>query len=392
MARRLSLLPILIAGLIGAHAPQRARALVQSRSAQEAASVRTPAAAPRAGAGAPGAALRRPPAAAALRLRGGGGGAMSLDTCFNRYFAGLLGACACARFAAYSPSEKGAANENKAWNLQWRFLSVFWALKLADWLHGPYFYEVYASKVIDGRSLGQDMIGKLFLCGFGASMVFGTVAGTLVDSMGRKKGCFAFCLMYILSALSTRSNSLAVLVLGRILGGTATSLLFSAPEAWLVSEHARQGLSGADLGATFGWAYFGDGIAAIAAGKLAGAVAGRAGGSGKVLSGPTAPFELSIMFLALGAVFISTNFQENYGGSAATALPAAGGKGVLTSLTEAVDTILADKRILLTGVVQALFEGAMYIFVLQWPPALRALASGRQVPFGAGLPRLNPRL
>ena len=32
--------------------------------------------------------------------------------------------------------------------------------------------------------------------------------------------------------------------------------------------------------------------------------------------------------------------------------------------------------------MQSLFEGAMYIFVLQWPPALTALARGRPVPFG----------
>jgi hypothetical protein len=50
--------------------------------------------------------------------------------------------------------------------------------------------------------------------------------------------------MYMLTALSTRSNSLRVLVLGRILGGTATSLLFSAPEAWMVGEHSRLSLSG----------------------------------------------------------------------------------------------------------------------------------------------------
>ena len=33
--------------------------------------------------------------------------------------------------------------------------------------------------------------------------------------------------------------------------------------------------------------------------------------------------------------------------------------------------------------LQALFEGAMYIFVLQWPPALKAaLGAGVAVPFG----------
>ena len=332
---------------------------------------------------------RVPPERCALRLRGGAATspvpALALDRWFNRYFAGLVTVCTATRLAARAPAAEpsGVRKESKAWNLQWRFLSVFWVLKLADWLHGPYFYEVYASKVIGGKAMGQDMIGKLFLCGFGASMVFGTVAGTLVDTMGRKKGCLAFAALYIMSALSTRSNALSILVLGRILGGTATSLLFSAPEAWLVSEHSRHGLPGEDLGATFGWAYFGDGIAAILAGKLAGAVAGRAGGGGSVLSGPTAPFELSVGFLALGAALIVTFFGENYGGSSSSAeeqeakrdagLPAPG-KGVAASLQEAVGIIASDKRILLTGLVQALFEGAMYIFVLQWPPAMSAMA------------------
>ena len=34
--------------------------------------------------------------------------------------------------------------------LQWRFLLVFWLFKMADWLQGPYFYEVYASKIFNG--------------------------------------------------------------------------------------------------------------------------------------------------------------------------------------------------------------------------------------------------
>ncbi len=31
-------------------------------------------------------------------------------------------------------------------SLQLRFLIVFWLLRMADWLQGPYFYEVYASE------------------------------------------------------------------------------------------------------------------------------------------------------------------------------------------------------------------------------------------------------
>jgi hypothetical protein len=49
-----------------------------------------------------------------------------------------------------------------------------------------------------------------------------------------------------------------------------TSLLFSAPESWLVGEHSRQGFNGKWLGQTFGLAYAGDSLVAIAAGQLAG--------------------------------------------------------------------------------------------------------------------------
>lgn len=39
--------------------------------------------------------------------------------------------------------------------------------------------------------------------------------------------------------------------LGRLLGGIATSLLFSAFESWLVAEHFKGGFDGAWLGDTF---------------------------------------------------------------------------------------------------------------------------------------------
>ena len=48
---------------------------------------------------------------------------------------------------------------------------------------------------------------------------------------------------------------------------------------------------------------------------------------------------------------------------------------------------MSDRKILLVGAAQALFEGAMYIFVLQWPPAISRAVKGAfgptaAVPFG----------
>lgn len=45
-----------------------------------------------------------------------------------------------------------------------------------DWLQGPHVYRLYEYY---GFDMGQ--IGKLFIAGFGSSMVFGTVVGALAD-------------------------------------------------------------------------------------------------------------------------------------------------------------------------------------------------------------------
>ena len=45
-----------------------------------------------------------------------------------------------------------------------------------DWLQGPYVYALYAA-----YGFSQADIGKLFIAGFGSSMVFGTVVGSLGD-------------------------------------------------------------------------------------------------------------------------------------------------------------------------------------------------------------------
>ena len=73
-------------------------------------------------------------------------------------------------------------------SLQRRFLPVFWLLRMADWLQGPYFYEVYASKVVGGTKASLDLISKLFLTGFGATALFGPAAGRLCGQRGREVG------------------------------------------------------------------------------------------------------------------------------------------------------------------------------------------------------------
>lgn len=313
----------------------------------------------------------------------------TVDGSFQLIFSVLTAACAALVYGTREKVDPSAEKEvvpTEVRSWQRRFLIVFWLFKMADWLQGPYFYEVYASKIINGVAVSSAGVARLFLTGFGSTALFGAIVGGLVDSLGRKRGSLMFALMYAVSALSTRGNTLPLLFAGRVAGGIGTSLLFSAPEAWLVSEHQKNKFDGKFLGQTFGLAYFGDAIVAIMAGQLAGFVAaGR---------GPTAPFELSVLFLAAGAAFVTFFWKENFGGKAqAVATSEAsgaeeeeastGGQDSGKLIGEATSAMFEDKKILLVGAVQALFEGAMYIFVLQWPPALKAaLGAGVAVPFG----------
>lgn len=244
-------------------------------------------------------------------------------------------------------------------SLQRRFLPVFWLLRMADWLQGPYFYEVYASKSVNGVPASMNLVCQLFLTGFASTALFGPAIGRATDVNGRKMATLAFCVFYALSALSTKSSLLMVLFLGRMLSGIGTSLLFSAPEAWLVGEAQKEG-NAEYLGETFGLAFAGDSLVAVLAGQLAGIAAAQ--------RGPTGPFELSSGILVLGGLAASFLWREN------TMAPGNGSEAKLT-IQDAVNAIQQDPKILTVGLVQSLFEAAMYIFVLQWPPAMSAAIS-----------------
>ena len=336
-----------------------------------------------------------PPLAAALppavsTLRGGLLAARAPESLFNLLFLGLSGACAALVVGTRSQQQSGDSDTPaekpemvKAVSaLKWRFLAVFWLYKMADWLQGPYFYDVYASKIINGVQVNSEGVARLFLMGFGSTAVFGAAIGGLVDSAGRKRGSLAFALMYTLSALSTRASTLPLLLGGRLVGGIGTSLLFSvrrrrairrrairrailsarnsvrnsptaashfpqAPEAWLVSEHTRRALPPAALSQIFGLAYFGDSLVAIGAGQLAGAVASK--------RGPVAPFELSTLFLAAGAAIVAATWGENFGGSAkkeAKEGEKEEGNSAGALVGEAIGEMKKDKKILLVGAVQ----------------------------------------
>lgn len=241
---------------------------------------------------------------------------------------------------------------------QTSYLTVYLLCTFSDWLKGPYVYALY-----EVYGFSQSQIAWLFVGGFLSSLVFGTFVGSLSDKYGRKRLCIVFCFVYGASAFTKLVNSFAVLFFGRVLSGIATSLLFTAFESWMVSEHKARQFPEHLMANTFSKAILGNGAVAVLAGLVAQGAA--------TCCGFVAPFLVAVPCL-LAAALLMLSWNENYGNQSIH---------VRETLLRGWDSILREKKLFYLGACQSLFEGCMYVWVFYWTPALRA-SDDEPVAFG----------
>lgn len=263
-----------------------------------------------------------------------------------------------------SKTNKDRINTSSAFNaFKNNYLLVYSLMMAGDWLQGPYVYFLYST-----YGFGKRDIGQLFIAGFGSSMLFGTIVGSLADKQGRKRACVTYCIVYILSCITKHSPEYKVLMLGRVLGGVSTSLLFSAFESWLVAEHNKRSFEQQWLSVAFSEAIFlVNGLVAILSGLVGNLLVDAFG------LGPVAPFDAALCILAIGMAIILSSWTENYGDPSET-------RGLLSQFKGAAVAIASDEKIALLGAIQSLFEGSMYTFVFLWTPALSP--NDEEIPHG----------
>lgn len=287
----------------------------------------------------------------------------------NVYYIGVFAALLVALLVFRSVARVGKGNGDSAANgsplgtasgksvaspefiaFQRKYVLVYLFMMAADWLQGPYVYALYTHY---GYNISQ--IGVLFIVGFGSSLLFGTIVGSMADKYGRKRLCCMFGVLYSISCLTKHSGQYRILLLGRLLGGISTSILFSSFESWLVHEHHALGYSDELLGATFSLCTSANGVIAIVSGIVASSV--------RDVFGPVAPFDVSLVCLVLGTGIILSTWRENTGNASID---------LQHTLQNAFDRLRHDRKIALLGMIQSFFEGSMYVFVFMWTPALES--------------------
>jgi MFS family permease len=169
-----------------------------------------------------------------------------------------------------------------------------------------------------------------------------------------------------------------VLFLGRVLGGISTTLMYSVFESWMVTEYYVQNLdkSTLSLSSMFGLMTTLNSGTAILSGVIGESIV-------SYTETKTSPFMASIVCLALAAWAMQTYWvcldwtpfklsptllmdlqSENHGDSASQSS---------TTEKSGFAIILADRRILVLGLISTAFEGTMYLFVFFWSAAMKSV-------------------
>lgn len=186
-------------------------------------------------------------------------------------------------------------------------------------------------------------------------------------------------------------------MLGRLLGGISTSLLFSVFEAWLIRAHSDRDLPKSCLSKSFSMAAFGNSCIAILAGLVANKFAHlypmeKFGGSGIThIGGFLNPFDLAFLALIVCGIGAKMLWEDNYGdvgGSSDQEAKTEDNRkksgNWYDGLRNAFTATMQSRDILLCGIISSLFEGSMYIFVFMWTPLLKAFIKDEdeELPFG----------
>ena len=255
----------------------------------------------------------------------------------------------------------------KRWlSIQNSYLRVYFLMVSADWLQGPFEYDVYSQ-------MGYDhfYISLFFIVGFLSSGTLGTYFGSLADTIGRKQMAMVYSTLYALSCITKvgLTSNIWFIFIGRVAGGIATSLLYSVFESWISAQAQSIDAPSSWLSSTLSLATLFNGIAAVLTGIYSSTMM-------TFFPGPRAlsiPFVSAIILLTFGGLMLAVSWTENFGSSTGS---------VFGGMSKGLSAISKSPSLQSIGIIQTFFETCMFTWIVNWVPTLRSAFPGIEVPLG----------
>ncbi|KAI0432517.1 hypothetical protein F5Y09DRAFT_140195 [Xylaria sp. FL1042] len=270
-----------------------------------------------------------------------------------------------------SSTEKRDPLDDEAKEFQLTFLRVYLLVIGSEWLQNPFMYSLFRTE----KTLDEATVATLYSSTYVAAAVSALFTGYLTDRLGRRSACLAFCAVHSLAAVSVCFDPLPVLVLGRVLGGVALALLWTAFESWLIAEYNARGFSARgsalSLSSLFGVMTTSKCITAIFAGVLGHCVV-------LALGSKIHPFILGVALDLSAAILMVRTWKENWGTTSSVDGDTEGDKGgdkaaeaqEYPQLGQAAES-LWDLRVWAMSFVTCCFDGTIFLFMFFWPETLQ---------------------
>ncbi|CAF1456414.1 unnamed protein product [Adineta ricciae] len=233
----------------------------------------------------------------------------------------------------------------------------------ANSLQLSYRYAIY-----DSYGYPRATVEFFYIVAHMSTLFIGTFLASLADRFGRRLSCIFCGILYILSGVSYNFNVISILIMGNIIRGVANSFFHTEFEAWVIQEYKNRNLNLQSLPQLLRNSNIFGTIISIGMGFFAQVLV--------EFFGFIAPFDTSIVIFTLMIVYMLFEWSENYGNPTVSAN---------VSFISAIQLIKFDSRIVLHGLSTALFETSLYIYFIEWTPALlkaKSLTISDPLPFG----------
>ncbi|CAD5121005.1 unnamed protein product [Dimorphilus gyrociliatus] len=269
------------------------------------------------------------------------------------FFGFLSLACTIIQLISWKNRKKTNSNANPNFvSFQRSYLLAYLPAVVGDWLQGPYLYALYSR-----YGFTEDQIAIIYVSGFASTVFLGTWLTVLSNRYSSRKVLMVTTAIYAISSLMKLSVNYGVLIIARALSGLTTPIMFRTFERWYFHQHVvTYDFPKEWIASSMSKTAVFNGLLAISSGIIAHVMAEWMG------YGPVAPYILAAPFLAASTFLIF--FQWNIPDEATD------NSQRKFSFLPAIRELAEQPEVLTLGVLEALFESSMAIFVFVWTPVL----------------------